>query len=111
MAGADERGWHGWAFELRDDEMVGWIGAWTPAGCEARRRQALGDQVDAVIGLCQAVTLIDEPTGVSMWAIALDESGFVAASTSEICEDEPPADAPIRPVVSTCLRVWLRLPV
>lgn len=30
-----------WAFELRGDGLVGWIGAWTPGVCEVQRREAL----------------------------------------------------------------------
>ncbi len=108
----DGRGWQGWAFEMREDDVHGWIGAWTPGGCEVLRQDALEEQLSATIGACHPVTLTDEPSGILVWVVLVSDSHFVAASRSDICdeEDETP-DTTIRPVAMAsrvCQRLWIR---
>jgi hypothetical protein len=81
-------------------------------GCEALRRDALEEQLDATIGACHPVTLTDEPSGAEVWGV-LSDSSFVAASTREICEDPSPGFS-IRPVAlvsPVCQRLWIRVGV
>jgi hypothetical protein len=113
--GADGRGWQGWAFELRGEGPVGWVGAWTPGACEMQRQQAIEAKLlDASIGPCNPVTLSDGPAGIPVWAVMRADDGFVAASSPAICEPEDDAPGPgIRPasLVSTrCLRAWILVP-
>jgi hypothetical protein len=112
VLGADERGWLGWAFELRDDRLVGWIGAWTPGACEVQRREALEAKLDASIGACHPVTLTDEPTRLQVWAVMRAEDGFVAASSPAICEPENAPGHGMRPVsiIDRCQPMWIQVP-
>lgn len=109
---ADGRGWQGWAFEMREESVRGWVGAWTPGGCEALRRDALEELLGVPIGVCHPVTLVEEPIGVPVWVLLVSDSHFVAASTSVICDEEAaPSDSSIRPVALTspmCQRLWIR---
>lgn len=112
---AAEGGWQGWAFEMRGDGLVGWVGAWTPGACEAQRREAVEAKLDASIGACHPVALTDEPAGIAVWAIMRAEDGFIAATSPAICEEAAPnavPDASIRPISfeSRCQRVWLQVP-
>jgi hypothetical protein len=109
---ADVTSWQGWAFELRGDGLVGWVGAWTPGGCEVQRLEALEAKLDASIGACHPVTLTDEPTGLQVWAVMRAEDGFVAASSPAICEPENAPDHGMRPVslADRCQPLWLQVP-
>lgn len=110
--GAAESGWEGWAFELREEGLVGWIGAWTPGACEVLRLEALEAKLDASIGACHPVTLTDEPTGLQVWAVMRAEDGFVAASSPAICEPENAPGHGMRPVslADRCQPLWLQVP-
>jgi hypothetical protein len=110
--GADGRGWQGWAFELRDGHVAGWIGAWTPGACEVQRQEAIEEKLHASIGACQLVTLADEPAGIPVWAVMLADAGFIAASSPAICEEDDAFGVDIRPVSVSpaCQRVWLLVP-
>lgn len=113
VLGADGRGWQGWAFEVREEGMVGWAGSWTPGACEVRRREALEEKLDASIGECHLVMLTDEPAGIAVWAVMLADAGFVAASSPAICEEDDTPSSSIRPVslvTPACQRVWLLVP-
>jgi hypothetical protein len=112
--GADGRGWQGWAFELRGEGPVGWLGAWSPGACEVQRREAIEAKLDASIGPCHPVTLSDGPAGIPVWAVMRADDGFVATSSPAICEEEdtPAGVAPPRPVslAGDCQRLWLQVP-
>ena len=104
-------GLQGWAFEMRDESVRGWVGAWTPGRCEELRRDALEEHLGATIGACHSVTLTDEPSGVLVWAVLVSDSHFVAASSSDICDEEAAPPDSIRPVsmaAPVCQRLWIR---
>jgi hypothetical protein len=109
---ADVTSWQGWAFELRGDGLVGWVGAWTPGACEVQRREALEAKLNASIGVCHPVTLTDEPAGFQVWAVMRAEDGFVAASSPAICEPENAPGPGMRPVslADGCQPMWLQVP-
>ncbi len=70
-AAADSSNWQGWAFEMRGDGLVGWVGAWTPGACEVQRLEAIEAKLDASIGACHPVALTDEPAGIAVWVICV----------------------------------------
>jgi hypothetical protein len=113
VLGADDRGWQGWAFEVRAGDKIGWFGSWTSGACEEFRREAVSERLDARIGICLPVTLADEPVGVAVWVVVTSEYAFVASPTRDICEDDSTPEPDIRPAGLDdpyCRRAWLKLP-
>jgi len=111
-AAADSSNWQGWAFEMRGDGLVGWVGAWTPGACEVQRLGAIEAKLDTSIGACHPVALTDEPAGIAVWVIMRADAGFIAASSPTICEEEDAPGSSVRPVsfADTCQRAWLQVP-
>ena len=102
-----------WAFEMREGGGFGLVGTWTPGACEVQRLAAIEAKLNASIGECHVVMLIDEPAGIAVWAIMLPDVGFIAASSPEICEEDRvpgPGIWPVSFVSPRCQRAWLLVP-
>jgi hypothetical protein len=104
-----------WAFEVRKDPDVVWIGGWTPGWtadtCESRRRDAQTRKPETIVSPCRYQIITDEPPGTEAW-VTLGVSGFVGAPTQSLCEQfgETIRKESTGATVLPCRRAWVRTP-